>query len=80
MTQTDSILQYMRDYGSVTPLDALREFGCMRLAARIDDLKKAGHRIVSEWAESTNRYGQPVRYKCYRLARPAEQTLMEGMA
>jgi hypothetical protein len=29
-------------------MDALREAGCMRLAARIDDLKRIGYRIVSQ--------------------------------
>ena len=40
MTQCEKILDYMRSNGSITPLDALREFGCMRLASRINDLKR----------------------------------------
>ena len=34
--------------GPVTPMDALRNAGCMRLAARIDDLKKMGYIINTE--------------------------------
>ena len=45
MKQTDKILMYMQTEGEITPLDALREFNCMRLAARISDLRKAGHKI-----------------------------------
>lgn len=48
MKQTESILQYMRTYGAITPLEALKDCGCMRLAARIADLKREGHRIKSE--------------------------------
>lgn len=48
MTQCDMILAYIDLYGSITPLEALRECHCMRLASRICDLRKAGHNIVSE--------------------------------
>ena len=40
MTQCERIINYIEDNGSITQLDALREFGCMRLASRISDLKK----------------------------------------
>ena len=45
MTQTEAVLDYLNQYGSITPLDALREIGCFRLAARIHDLEKQGHVI-----------------------------------
>ena len=44
-TQCKLILEYMQSHGSITPLDALREFGCMRLSARILDLRKLGWNI-----------------------------------
>lgn len=44
-TQCKQILAYMRKYGSITPLEALMEFGCMRLSARIHDLRKLGWNI-----------------------------------
>ena len=44
-TQCKQILAYMERHGSITPLDALREFGCMRLSARILDLRKLGWNI-----------------------------------
>ena len=67
MAQTDKILQYLRENGSITPVDALREFGCMRLASRVSDLKKAGFPISRELETAKNRYGEPVRYARYRL-------------
>lgn len=66
--QTDRILQYMRDFGGISQLDALRDLGCMRLASRISDLKKQGHPIVSETVKGRNRYGEATHYSVYRLA------------
>lgn len=66
-TQYDMILQYLKEHGSITQLDALREFGCMRLAARIAVLKKRGYRIESENEFSKNRYGDKIRYARYFL-------------
>ena len=68
MTQTQKIIEYMKKYGSITPLDALREFGCMRLAARINDIERQGISIDREIEHSTNRDGDKVHYARYRLA------------
>lgn len=47
MTQKERILSYMRtNKEGITSMDAFR-LGCTRLAARISDLKKDGHKIVS---------------------------------
>ncbi len=45
MTQEAMILEALQAGRELTPLDSLREFGCLRLAARIYDLRQAGHRI-----------------------------------
>lgn len=67
MTQCERILQYMQDYQSITQLDALREFGCMRLASRISELRKQGVNIIRDMETSNNRYGEKVTYARYRL-------------
>lgn len=67
MKQTDKILLYMQTEGEITPLDALREFNCMRLAARISDLRKAGHKIGRRIEKGTNRFGEVVHYAVYWL-------------
>ena len=67
MHQTDKILMYMQTEGEITPLDALREFNCMRLAARISDLRKAGHKIGRRIEKGTNRCGEIVHYAVYWL-------------
>ena len=58
-TQTDRIQRYLEDFGSITPLDALREFGCMRLGARIWELRnKRGLPISTRYESYRNRYGE----------------------
>lgn len=67
MTQTEKILRHLEEHGSITPLEAMKEYGIMRLASRICDIKKAGVAIIKETETSKNRYGEPVRYARYRL-------------
>ncbi len=67
MTQTEKILEFMRANGSITPMDALSEFGCMRLAARIADIRSSGVNVISVMEQSKNRYGEIVRFARYRL-------------
>ncbi len=69
VTQGAKMLKYMRDYGSITPVEAFRDLGVMRLGARIYDLEQEGIRIVHERENSTNRMGEKVSYSRYRLAR-----------
>lgn len=44
-SQCDKVLAYMKKYGSITPLQAQQDIGCMRLAARIGDLRERGYAI-----------------------------------
>ena len=54
MTQNEAILNYLQSGGSITALESVQEFGCMRLAARIADLKADGHDIGDCWVEKNN--------------------------
>ena len=42
-TKADKILEYLRSGNKLTPLEALGRFGCLRLDARIYDLKTIHH-------------------------------------
>lgn len=46
LTQRSSIFRHLRSGKRLTPLDALRKFGCLRLAARISELRLLGWPIV----------------------------------
>lgn len=57
MTQCERILRHLQDYGSITQAEAVTEYGCYRLGARIWDLKAQGVPIKSETVTGKNRYG-----------------------
>lgn len=67
MKQTEQILDYMRTYGTITPLEALKDCGCMRLAARISDLRKAGHNITSRKVAVIRRDGSKAFVERYTI-------------
>lgn len=67
-TQCDRILRHLKDYGSITSLEAMHEYGIMRLASRINDLKNMGYKIISITESSKNRYGETIHYSVYMLA------------
>jgi len=51
-SQTDRILEYMLTGKSITPLEALNMFGCLRLGARIADIKAKGYLVYSEFVST----------------------------
>lgn len=77
MKQTDRVLQYMRYFGSITPLQALGDLGVMRLGARIWDLRREGHHITRRMVSGKNRYGEATSYAEYRLKEGGIKMLKE---
>lgn len=67
-SQKDLILDHIEKYGSITPLEAQRLYGCMRLGARIWDLRRDGYDIVSEIVEVETKHGGKARVAQYRMA------------
>lgn len=61
------VLEYMRQFGSINPFEAIRDIGCMRLASRINDLKDQGYAIGRRMKTSKNRYGKNVSFAEYYL-------------
>jgi hypothetical protein len=55
MTQAQRILIYLKTGKSLTPLEALKKFGCFRLAARIADLRNQGHTIWTNYITKDNK-------------------------
>lgn len=53
-SQSDEILRYLREGHTLTPMDALRLFGCFRLGARVYDLKRRGYDIKSKMVDTDN--------------------------
>lgn len=67
MTQCELIYRHLKDYGSITSLEAMQEYGIMRLASRISDMKKSGIAIHSETVSGKNRYGESTSFSRYFL-------------
>ena len=57
--QIDHILGHLLTGGAITPLEALKMYGCMRLGARIWDLKKMGYKIKTKMVkDGDKRYAE----------------------
>lgn len=66
MTQSKRVLDYMRQNGSITTLEAFKDLGITRLAGVIFELRKE-YTIISKTEESRNRYGEKTAYSRYYL-------------
>ena len=53
-SQNKRILAYLKSGRKLTPLEALYEFGCLRLSARIYDLRDQGEMIEVKTIEITS--------------------------
>lgn len=67
MTQNQMVLRHLKEQGGITPMTAMSEYGIMRLASRIADLRRMGHNIHSEIVKGVNRYGEKTHYSMYFL-------------
>jgi hypothetical protein len=67
------------DGNTITPLDALQNYGCFRLAARISDLKNQGHAIVKVPKKVATRQNGMVTVAEYFLERRATSRYINGL-
>lgn len=61
-SQKSQILTYLQEGGRVSAMDAMAWFGCTRLSARIEELKREGWPIKSVWRDV-----EGTRFVSYRL-------------
>lgn len=73
MRQTERVLEYMREFGSITTAQAFTDLGVARLASRIHDLREQGHDITREMVSAKNRYGEIVHFARYSLENDSEE-------
>ena len=71
-TQCDLILMHMKKYGSITHMEAEREYGIARLASRINDLRRQGVAIKSEIVAGKNRRDETTHFARYSIEEGAE--------
>ena len=67
-TQVGMIYDWLKEGNPITPLDALAEFGCMRLQARIFDIEKRyGIKVRRKYVSRRNKFGVNVHFMQYSL-------------
>ena len=67
-TQMTRVLQYMRENGSITRLEAMKYLGVANLTAVIAVLRNdMGYNIITYNIHGENRYGEKITYARYRL-------------
>lgn len=67
MTQHERIIEYMRLFGSITPMDAFTDLGITKLSTRIGELMQDGYDIQKEKVTAKNRFGEKCHFMRYTL-------------
>ena len=66
-THYTRLLDYLKEFGNVTSLTAIRDLGNTRLSATIYNLRKDGYNIISEDLIVRNRWGANTTVSLYTL-------------
>ena len=74
-TQKQRIIDYIKQFGSISSWEAYADLGITQLGARIDPLKKDGYEFETEWESKKNRYGENTTYKRYKIAEMIEENM-----
>ena len=69
MNQKIALLNYLKTHKTgITIWVAVAELGITCPHKRCAELESDGHKIIRTWIHGTNRYGNPVRIRKYKLA------------
>lgn len=66
MSQATDVIEFIRDHGSITTMDAFG-LGITRLASRVHDLRRFGITVNREMVNVTNRKGETCRVARYTI-------------
>lgn len=67
MTQREQIINYINEFGSITPMEAFADLGITKLATRVSEMRADGIKFDIKMLKSKNRFGKTVRFAEYRL-------------
>lgn len=73
ISQKQDVLDYIDAHGSITQRQATRDLGIMRLASRINDLRKEGYVITTELIPVKSRRGK-TKIALYRMQAQLAET------
>ena len=78
MSQKSEILEHLQKGNSVTRLQALQDFGCFELRARICELQDAGHKIHTDYEMITKANGKKKQIAIYSI-KAAQDLFLDRM-
>ena len=65
--QEERVLNYIKQFGSISSLEAFKDLGVTRLSAVVFCLRRKGYRITSTSEMCKNRYGETAHFARYKL-------------
>ena len=72
-TQKQMILQYIKDFGSITPAEAFIDLGIYNFSARLAELKADGYNFEMVKEKGKNRYGKNIWWGRYYFQKEKEE-------
>lgn len=67
MTQKELVIKYIKDFGSISPMEAFSDLGITKLATRVSELIRDGESIKKVPEQRLNRYGKKCRFMRYTM-------------
>ena len=73
MTQREAIIDYINQFGSITPMEAFADLGITKLATRVSEMKKDGITLKHESIKCKTRLGRTTHYTRYSFEEGIKQ-------
>ncbi len=65
LSQEQKVLRHLKEFGTITPMEAIHQYSITRLAAIVLKLREK-HLIDTDMQKSTNKFGEPCNFARYR--------------
>lgn len=77
--QQTRVYEYIRTFGSISPMEAFEDLGITKLATRVSEMKRLGIQFDQCMESRLNRYGEKVSFMRYQLkSDPVVETESHG--
>lgn len=77
-THETRLLAYLKQYRTITSLEAIRDLGNTRLSATVYTLRRKGHDISTTTVDVPTRWGTTTQVARYRLNEAIDQAFKEA--
>lgn len=67
MGQLEKVVRHIETFGSITPAEAVSDYGIYRLSAIAYTMKKRGYPVHSTIEHGLNRFGEKTKYARYTI-------------